>query len=196
MTTEREGGPVTTQKHSNCRWQQRERERTSNNTETFWLQVMTERGLVTSQKHSDYRWWQSTERGSGATQKHSDCRWWQREDQYQHINILITGDDRERERNSNSTETLWFQVTKELKEMDNKIIECSWDGKQWKFMRQRTDKSFPNGYNTAMGQFCMLLICPLFCLFIHLFLPPFFSVDYSCINSDVFMVRWGRQNGG
>lgn len=46
-----------------------------------------------------------------------------------------------------------IKVTKELKEYDNKIIECSWDPttNQWKFMRQRTDKSFPNSYSTAMG---------------------------------------------
>lgn len=44
-----------------------------------------------------------------------------------------------------------IKVTKELREYNNKIIECSWDGKQWCFMRQRTDKSFPNSYNTAMG---------------------------------------------
>ncbi|KAK2156753.1 hypothetical protein LSH36_206g04070 [Paralvinella palmiformis] len=46
-----------------------------------------------------------------------------------------------------------IKVTKELKEFDNKIIECSWDptANQWKFMRQRTDKSFPNSYSTAMG---------------------------------------------
>lgn len=44
------------------------------------------------------------------------------------------------------------QVTKELRELDNKIIECSWNGSQWQFMRQRTDKSFPNSYDTAMGK--------------------------------------------
>ncbi|XP_041360929.1 mRNA-capping enzyme-like [Gigantopelta aegis] len=44
-----------------------------------------------------------------------------------------------------------MKVTKELKELNNKIIECSFDGKEWKFMRQRTDKSFPNSYDTAMG---------------------------------------------
>ncbi|PVD31857.1 hypothetical protein C0Q70_07276 [Pomacea canaliculata] len=43
------------------------------------------------------------------------------------------------------------KVTKELRELDNKIIECSWNGSQWQFMRQRTDKSFPNSYDTAMG---------------------------------------------
>ena len=41
--------------------------------------------------------------------------------------------------------------TKALKEMDNKIIECKYEYNQWKFMRERTDKSFPNSYETAMG---------------------------------------------
>ena len=41
-----------------------------------------------------------------------------------------------------------------MKELDNKIVECYWDQdkKVWKFMRQRTDKSFPNAYATAMGE--------------------------------------------
>ena len=38
-----------------------------------------------------------------------------------------------------------------LKELNNKIIECKWENDAWVFMRERTDKSFPNGYNTAMG---------------------------------------------
>lgn len=41
--------------------------------------------------------------------------------------------------------------TKALKELDGKIIECSWDGRDWKFMRERTDKSHPNSYKTAVG---------------------------------------------
>ena len=44
-----------------------------------------------------------------------------------------------------------IKVNKELKELNGKIIECKWEGDQWVFMRERTDKSFPNGYNTAMG---------------------------------------------
>jgi mRNA-capping enzyme len=46
-----------------------------------------------------------------------------------------------------------MKATKELRELDNKIIECHYDAakKQWIFMRQRTDKSFPNSYTTAMG---------------------------------------------
>ena len=45
-----------------------------------------------------------------------------------------------------------FQYTKDLKELDGKIIECAWDGKQWIYMRQRTDKSFPNSIKTAEGR--------------------------------------------
>jgi len=44
-----------------------------------------------------------------------------------------------------------MKVNKQLKELNNKIIECKWEDNQWIFMRERTDKSFPNGYNTAMG---------------------------------------------
>lgn len=40
---------------------------------------------------------------------------------------------------------------KGLKEYDGKIIECKWANNQWVFMRERTDKSFPNGYKTAQG---------------------------------------------
>ncbi|XP_053205509.1 mRNA-capping enzyme-like [Panonychus citri] len=41
--------------------------------------------------------------------------------------------------------------TRSMKDLDGKIIECTWDyGKNcWKFMRIRTDKSFPNAYETA-----------------------------------------------
>ena len=49
--------------------------------------------------------------------------------------------------------SLLKQVTKELKQYDNKIIECEFENNSWVFMRQRTDKSFPNAYNTAMGEY-------------------------------------------
>ena len=41
-----------------------------------------------------------------------------------------------------------------LRQLNNKIIECKWDYDQecWSFMRERTDKSFPNAYNTAKGK--------------------------------------------
>ncbi|XP_015912150.1 mRNA-capping enzyme isoform X2 [Parasteatoda tepidariorum] len=44
-----------------------------------------------------------------------------------------------------------IKVTKALKNMDKKIIECKYENNQWVFMRERTDKSFPNGFNTAIG---------------------------------------------
>ncbi|XP_046620250.1 mRNA-capping enzyme [Neodiprion virginianus] len=42
-----------------------------------------------------------------------------------------------------------MKVTKLTKEMNNKIIECNFENGQWVFMRERTDKSFPNSYKTA-----------------------------------------------
>lgn len=44
-----------------------------------------------------------------------------------------------------------MKVTKELRQYDNKIIECNFANNKWEFMRQRVDKSFPNAYDTAMG---------------------------------------------
>ena len=44
-----------------------------------------------------------------------------------------------------------MKVKGEVKNLNNKIIECKWENNGWVFMRERTDKSFPNGYNTAMG---------------------------------------------
>ncbi|KAL6433230.1 hypothetical protein ACFW04_006444 [Cataglyphis niger] len=41
------------------------------------------------------------------------------------------------------------KLTKQLKELDNAIIECKFDNGQWIFMRQRIDKSFPNSHSTA-----------------------------------------------
>jgi mRNA-capping enzyme len=44
-----------------------------------------------------------------------------------------------------------IKLTKELKQYNNKIIECKFDMEtnSWVFMRERTDKSFPNAYSTA-----------------------------------------------
>ncbi|XP_037030418.1 mRNA-capping enzyme [Bradysia coprophila] len=44
-----------------------------------------------------------------------------------------------------------IKYTKYLKELDGKIIECKFENNSWVFMRERTDKSFPNSYNTAMA---------------------------------------------
>lgn len=43
------------------------------------------------------------------------------------------------------------KVTKDIKDLDGKIIECKFENNSWVFMRERTDKSFPNSFNTAMG---------------------------------------------
>lgn len=47
----------------------------------------------------------------------------------------------------------WMKYTSALKELDGKIIECKFEDNQWKFMRERTDKSFPNSFTTANGKF-------------------------------------------
>ncbi|KAM4772229.1 mRNA-capping enzyme [Rhinophrynus dorsalis] len=44
-----------------------------------------------------------------------------------------------------------IKVTKDLKQYDNKIIECKFENNSWVFMRQRVDKSFPNSYDTAVA---------------------------------------------
>ena len=53
-----------------------------------------------------------------------------------------------------------WQANKELRSYDNKIVECYYDAdkKQWVFMRQRTDKSFPNSYQTAIGMFSLHIV--------------------------------------
>jgi len=43
-----------------------------------------------------------------------------------------------------------MRYSRELRQYDNKIIECSYNG-QWHFHRHRTDKSFPNAKETAFG---------------------------------------------
>ncbi|KAJ2944534.1 hypothetical protein O0L34_g3880 [Tuta absoluta] len=42
-----------------------------------------------------------------------------------------------------------MKVSKDVKHLNNKIIECKFENNQWVFMRERTDKSFPNSYTTA-----------------------------------------------
>ncbi|XP_034230434.1 mRNA-capping enzyme [Thrips palmi] len=46
-----------------------------------------------------------------------------------------------------------MKYSKALKDMNNKIVECKFNNGQWEFMRERTDKSFPNSYNTAVAVF-------------------------------------------
>ncbi|CAH0726426.1 unnamed protein product, partial [Brenthis ino] len=42
-----------------------------------------------------------------------------------------------------------MKVSSAIKHLDNKIIECKFENNQWVFMRERTDKSYPNSYKTA-----------------------------------------------
>lgn len=44
-----------------------------------------------------------------------------------------------------------MKYQKSLKDLHNKIIECKFENKQWVYMRERTDKSYPNAYTTALG---------------------------------------------
>ncbi|XP_055325862.1 mRNA-capping enzyme-like [Sitodiplosis mosellana] len=43
------------------------------------------------------------------------------------------------------------KLSTQIKQLDGKIIECKFEDNQWKFMRERTDKSFPNSFKTAMA---------------------------------------------
>ncbi|XP_045510958.1 mRNA-capping enzyme [Colias croceus] len=40
---------------------------------------------------------------------------------------------------------------KNIKHLHDKIIECKYEDNKWVFMRERTDKSFPNSFKTAMS---------------------------------------------
>lgn len=52
-----------------------------------------------------------------------------------------------------------MKVSKAMRDLNNKIIECKYDKTRntWVFMRERTDKSFPNSFNTAIGKYEYLL---------------------------------------
>ncbi|CAL8073132.1 unnamed protein product [Orchesella dallaii] len=42
-----------------------------------------------------------------------------------------------------------MKVSKAISNLHNKIVECKFDNGNWTFLRERTDKSFPNAYSTA-----------------------------------------------
>ncbi len=46
------------------------------------------------------------------------------------------------------------KLKKEVRALDNRIIECTFDTNKgtWVFMRERTDKSYPNAFSTAQGE--------------------------------------------
>lgn len=43
-----------------------------------------------------------------------------------------------------------MKITKRTSGLNGKIVECKFD-KAWVFLRERTDKSFPNAHSTALG---------------------------------------------
>ncbi len=44
-----------------------------------------------------------------------------------------------------------IKVNKTLRDLNGRIIECKWENNEWKFMRERTDKSYPNALRTAVS---------------------------------------------
>lgn len=58
----------------------------------------------------------------------------------EYIGSLLTGSGREFAR---------MRCNRTLRALDGKIIECKLENNQWVFMRERTDKSFPNSDSTA-----------------------------------------------
>ena len=68
-----------------------------------------------------------------------------------------------------------IKLTKELKQLNYKIIECKFDvdTKIWIFMRERTDKSFPNSHKTAEGKNHVM------------------SAAHKCNTSSVPELEWG-----
>lgn len=53
-----------------------------------------------------------------------------------------------------------MKVTKEIKDLNNAIVECKYENGQWVYMRERTDKSFPNSFNTAQSV-CKSIVKPI-----------------------------------
>ncbi|XP_034934473.1 mRNA-capping enzyme-like [Chelonus insularis] len=43
----------------------------------------------------------------------------------------------------------FIKITKQIQQFDNKIIECTYNNGTWLFMRERTDKFFPNSFITV-----------------------------------------------
>lgn len=58
------------------------------------------------------------------------------------------------------------QRNKEARQHNGRIVECYWDIKTgWNFLRVREDKSFPNGYTTAISE-CVVISVRIFFLFV------------------------------
>jgi len=44
-----------------------------------------------------------------------------------------------------------IRLTNELRSLHDKIIECAWVNDEWQLLRERTDKTYPNAYKTAIS---------------------------------------------
>jgi mRNA-capping enzyme len=44
-----------------------------------------------------------------------------------------------------------IKLTKSLRKLSGKIVECNWNNGKWEFMRERFDKSYPNAVKTAVS---------------------------------------------
>lgn len=59
------------------------------------------------------------------------------------------------------------QRNKEARQHNGRIVECYWDIKTgWNFLRVREDKSFPNGYTTAISE-CVVISVSIFFSFCY-----------------------------
>lgn len=52
-----------------------------------------------------------------------------------------------------------MKYSKNLKELHGKIIECKFYNNEWTFMRERTDKSYPNAFTTAKCEHFITNFC-------------------------------------
>lgn len=71
-----------------------------------------------------------------------------------------------------------IKITKSIKDLNNKIIECKYENRQWVFMRERTDKSFPNSLKTAQAV-CQSILEPVTSSFLIDFIENHRFIDDS-----------------
>lgn len=46
-----------------------------------------------------------------------------------------------------------LKSVKNLQDLHNKIIECKYENGGWVFLRERTDKAFPNSFDTVKSKY-------------------------------------------
>ncbi len=75
------------------------------------------------------------------------------------------------------------KMRREVRELHNRIIECNWDAEknEWAFMRERTDKSYPNGFATAQGNIISKIKIQMnYFPFVKLLYYQYFSTRRGC----------------